>query len=519
MHRHPQRSSKPRLLVFIAADNAADAINAVLRRIPRTLPELYDIQALVIADASLNSGFANSAFAASRAAGQAEGLPFPMRVLFNPANQGYGGNQKLGYHYAIQNGFDFVALLHGGGQYAPERLPDLLEPLRRGHADAVFGSRMMAGRNAPHGGMPLYEFAGNRILTWIENRLLHTNLSEFHGGYRIYAVTALRAIPFERNSNGFEFDTEIAIQLLIARRPIKHCPVSPYSGGEMGRGHRIAYAAKAMIAAFQARLQELSLFYDRRFDCAPPETYSPYTSKLTYASPHTLALERVKAGSRVLDLGCAGGYLGSRLREAKQCLVKGMDRKPVPRGILDEFVLCDLNAGVPDIDAGRYDVVLMLDVIEHLNRPEMFLEDLRRILALNPSLEFMISTANVACLVTRVMLLLGQFNYGPRGILDVTHTRLFTFASLRRALMQSGFDILETKGIPAPYPLAFGDNFMSRALLALNQMFIRLSRGLFSYQIFMRVKPQPSLELLLAAAEYQWREPMACTVQDTRFYQ
>jgi hypothetical protein len=147
--------------------------------------------------------------------------------------------------------------------------------------------------------------------------------------------------------------------------------------------------------------------------------------------------------------------------------------------------------------------VLLLDVIEHLDRPEVFLEDLRRKLALNPSLEFMISTANVACFVTRAMLLFGQFNYGPRGILDVTHTRLFTFASLRRALVQSGFDILETKGVPAPYPLAIGDNLISRALLAINHLLIRFSRGLFSYQIFMRVKSRPSLELLLAAAERQ----------------
>jgi len=178
-----------------------------------------------------------------------------------------------------------------------------------------------------------------------------------------------------------------------------------------------------------------------------------------------------------------------------------MDMKPVRRGALDEFEVCDLNAGVPRIDATRYDAVLMLDVIEHLNRPEVFLEDLRRKLALNPSLEFMISTGNIAFFVTRAMLLLGWFNYGPRGILDVTHTRLFTFASFRRALVQAGFDVIETKGVPAPYPLAIGDNLISRALLAINHLLIRISRELFSYQIFMRVTARPTLELLLGAAE------------------
>ena len=278
-------------------------------------------------------------------------------------------------------------------------------------------------------------------------------------------------------------------------------PIPTYYGDEICHVNGMKYAGNVVMAAFKARLQELSLFYDRRFDCAPVESDSPYVPKLNYASTHTMALARVPPGSRVLDLGCAGGYLGLRLREQKRCFVTGIDRKPVKAGVLDEFESCDLNAVLPHIDPSRYDVVLMLDVIEHLNRPEVFLEHLRRQLALNPSLEFIISTANVAFFVTRAMLFLGQFNYGLRGILDVTHTRLFTFSSLRRALVQSGFDVVETKGVPAPYPLAIGENWMSRMLLAINLLLIRVSRGLFSYQIFMRVKPQPSLEALLAIAE------------------
>jgi glycosyltransferase involved in cell wall biosynthesis len=124
-------------------------------------------------------------------------------VLYNPVNQGYGGNQKIGYHYAIENGFDFVALLHGDGQYAPEMLGALTEPLRQGEADAVFGSRMLVRGDALKGGMPLYKFLGNRILTSVQNRLLGTKLSEFHSGYRVYRVSAIKALPFDRNSNVF----------------------------------------------------------------------------------------------------------------------------------------------------------------------------------------------------------------------------------------------------------------------------------------------------------------------------
>jgi SAM-dependent methyltransferase len=361
------------------------------------------------------------------------------------------------------------------------------------------GSRMLGG-GALKGGMPLYKFVGNKVLTWCENRLLSTNLSEFHSGYRVYSVEALRAIPFDRNSSDFHFDTEIIIQMLIAGRTIQELPIPTYYGDEICHVNGMKYAAHVLMAALKARLQELSLFYDRRFDCAPAES-SPYTPKFGYQSPHTMTLDGIRPGARVLDLGCAGGYLGSALRKQKRCYVTGMDINPVKEGTLDEFRVWDLNTGVPAIEANQYEAVVLLDVIEHINRPESFLEELRQRLSANPSIELLISSGNVGFFITRAMLIVGQFNYGKRGILDMTHTRLFTFGSLRRALMQAGFDILETRGIPGPYPLAIGDNWLSRALLFINRVLIRFSRGLFAYQIFMRAKPQPSLQSLLNSAE------------------
>ena len=138
---------------------------------------------------------------------------------------------------------------------------------------------------------------------------------------------------------------------------------------------------------------------------------------------------------------------------------------------------------------------------------------------LNPSVEVFLSTANVGFFVTRFMLFIGQFNYGRRGILDRTHTRLFTFSSFERAVNQAGFDIVERVGVPGPVPLALGENFLSRILLKVNQLLIHLSRGLFSYQIFLRVRPQPSLELLLRTAEEQSKkraEAINAAIEATR---
>jgi glycosyltransferase involved in cell wall biosynthesis len=484
---------KHRVLVFIVAYNAAKTIAQVIRRIPVSLLEPYEVDVLIIDDASKDETFEKSYETSKQA------LPFKVHTIFNPVNQGYGGNQKLGYHYAMQNGYDFVALIHGDGQYAPECLPELLEPLRTGEAGAVFGSRMLTRAGALKGGMPLYKYVGNRILTWIENRFLNENLSEFHSGYRVYALRSLAAIPFDRNSNGFHFDTEIIIQLLIARQRIVELPIPTYYGDEICHVNGLQYAWKVVMATMKASLQEKGIFYDRKFDCAEPGS-SWYVPKLSFRSPHSLAIKQVPDGSRVLDIGCAGGYLAAALTKEKHCVVDGIDGFPSVEPSLCAFYEHDLNRGLPELKYENYEYLLMLDVIEHLARPEAFLEELRRALKLNPQAEVIISTANIGFVIPRLMLLVGQFNYGTRGILDMTHTRLFTFGSFKRAISQAGFDIVEVIGVPAPFPLALGDNWFSRFLVKENQLLIRLARGLFSYQIYVRMKPQPSLEYLLKTA-------------------
>ena len=127
--------SGKRVLIFIVAYNAEKTIDSVLDRIPEEL-RTKDVEVLIIDDSSKDSTFATGL---KRETPHAD---FKITILRNPENQGYGGNQKLGYRYAIDHGFDVVALLHGDGQYAPEKLPALLEPFFREDADAVFGSRI-----------------------------------------------------------------------------------------------------------------------------------------------------------------------------------------------------------------------------------------------------------------------------------------------------------------------------------------------------------------------------------------
>ena len=487
---------KPRLLIFIVAYHAETTIANVLKRIPGSLADGYNVEVLVIDDASADSTFTVSNDAAHQGC-----CPFKISILYNPVNQGYGGNQKIGYHYAIENRFDYVALLHGDGQYAPEVLPALLDLFRSGEADAVLGSRMMIRDMARKGGMPLYKFIGNRVLTAIQNRLLGTNLSEFHSGYRIYATEALRRIPFERNSNDFHFDTEIIIQLVFAKQRIVEYPIPTYYGNEICRVAGIKYAGNVLKASLQASLQKFYLFYDRRFDCEVTAGEGRYPAKLEFDSTHSRVYELIPAGSRVLDLGSGSGAVGAALQTAKNCGVVGVD---IARGamtaVYEGFIVADLNEGIPDLGARCFDYVIALDLIEHLDEPESFLDDLRDLTAVWPGTKVIVTTGNIGFILMRLSLLLGRFEYGRRGILDITHTRLFTFNTLRRAMLSAGFVIERIEGVAPPLPFVFGASSLGRPLMAGARALVRAWPRLFAFQCLIVAEARPTVKTLLARA-------------------
>ena len=478
-----------RLLIFIVAYNAETTIERVLKRIPPSLHST-DVEVLIIDDSSRDDTFVKGL---RYQQGNSE---FKITVLRTPENQGYGGNQKLGYRYAIDNGFNIVALIHGDGQYAPEKLPALLAPLVRDEADAVLGSRMIDKRAARKGGMPFYKWIGNQILTTFQNFVLGTQLSEFHSGYRLYSIRALAQIPFEKNTNDFHFDTEIIIQLLLRKLRLVELAIPTFYGDEICYVNGLRYAWNIFKSTIRAGLCGLHLFYDRRFDVQSVEEV--YDLKLGFPSSHTTAIAAAKPGGKILDIGCGQGRVADELVK-KGCRVTGMDRHiPTPSneppGV--DFIRWDLDRREFPVNVSQFDQIFLLDIIEHLKEPGHFMDELRFATGCKRP-EIILTTANVGFLATRLMLLFGQFNYGKKGILDITHTRLFTFRSMRELLLQSGYKILEARGIPAPFPVAIGNNIVSRALLRLNTALIRISKGLFAYQIFIRAEAMPTVNNLL----------------------
>ncbi len=490
----PPFAPKPKLLIFVIAYYAESTLRWVLERIPRTIFGDFDCEVLVVDDASEDRTFA---------IGQEYRVSHPeirMTVLRNEYNQGYGGNQKVGYSYASAGHFDFVALVHGDGQYAPEELPRLLEPLVTGQADAVFGSRMMDGFGAIRGGMPFYKFLGNKVLTGIQNLLLGTRLTEFHSGYRIYSVRALERIRYLINSNDFHFDTEIIIQLLNAKARIVELPIPTYYGDEICRVNGMKYAKDVVRVTLQNTAHRSGILYQRRFD--PPDRANVhYELKLGYPSSHTYALSAITPGSRVLDMGGGPGGFTRQLEE-KGCQITLVDLEPpTDCGQSVRVIQQDLD-DEPQFDPKEYDYILALDIIEHLRDPERFLERLRSHFEHEPR-KLILTTPNVAFIVQRVMLLLGQFNYGKEGILDRTHSRLFTFRAIRQLLRDAGFQIKRIQGVPAPLPKVLGGGPLGRAAMALNLGLIRLAKTVFSYQIYVEAESTPDTEFVVADTQRQ----------------
>ena len=492
-------SNKKKVLIFIVSYNAELFIQKVLARIPeevRNNPE-YDTSILIIDDQSSDN-------TVPRAIEYAQKFPHQdITILHNPENQGYGGNQKIGYHYALKHNFDIVVLLHGDGQYAPEYLDKMILPLVRGEADVVFGSRMINKSNALRGGMPLYKWIGNQILTKVQNVILGSHLAEFHTGYRAYSTEALSKIPFAFNSNYFDFDTDIIIQLLNTGQRIKEISIPTYYGKEISYVNGVKYAALILLTTMQSKLMKLGIFYTPKFDY--DYTNEHYTAKVGYASSHQFALDHVNAGMKVLDIGSGPGYMTEHLTR-KGASVVSVDR--YIHSLVKEKSIRTIKADLEEYEwkpeDTEVDTILLLDILEHLRRPEKLLMDLRAACMKKESVQrpkVIITTPNIAFWPVRLGLLFGWFHYGKKGILDKEHHRLFTPTSLANVLKQSGYDIITMVGIPAPYPLALGDNLLSRALLKVNSWLTVISKGFFSYQIGVIAQPRPTLDYLLRKAE------------------
>ncbi len=479
-----------RIGILVVAFKAASTLQRVLDRIPADFRPRVE-RVLVSDDASDDATYLVGL------GYQQINADLPLTVIRHERNLGYGGNQKAGYAWAIEHDLDIVVMLHGDGQYAPEMLPDIVAPLERGECDAVMGSRMVEPGAARRGGMPLYKYVGNRILTRFENAVMGTDLSEWHSGYRAYRVDALRDIPFERNADGFDFDTEVIVQLIEAGKRIVEVPIPTYYGDEISHVNGMKYAWDISRHVVRYRLHRMG-FGSGELAFA----HDGYEEKVSDDSSHGLVVHRLgrQSPSRVLDLGCGAGLVAERLRAAgHQVTGVDLDEDPEVSERVDRFVKADLDEGLPPDVGTDYDVVLAADVFEHLRQPDRLLRELRDVL--RPGGVVVASVPNFAHWYPRLRVLSGHFDYDRRGILDRGHLRFFTRASFERLAEAAGYEVRRVDATGLPFdvadrggagrstaePTAAGGR---RGVAALDRMAVGAWPTLFAYQFVFELTPE-----------------------------
>ncbi|HEY5512641.1 MAG TPA: glycosyltransferase family 2 protein [Geomonas sp.] len=185
-----------KIVVVLPAYNAAKTLEMTYREIPF---EFVD-DVVLVDDASRD----DTAEVARR---------LGIRTVIHPVNRGYGGNQKTCYKTALDLGADIVVMLHPDYQYTPRLITAMSSMIAYGEFDAVLASRIL-GAGALKGGMPLYKYLANRMLTLVENLLLGHKLSEYHTGYRAFSRQVLEGIPLGSNSDDFVFDNQMLAQIV-----------------------------------------------------------------------------------------------------------------------------------------------------------------------------------------------------------------------------------------------------------------------------------------------------------------
>jgi glycosyltransferase involved in cell wall biosynthesis len=434
-----------RIGIFIVAYNALTTLSKVLKRIT---PDVWrNVEQVVVFDDASDDATYELAVGIQAMTN----LP-KLHVLKHARNLGYGGNQKAGYRYFIEQGFDIVVLLHGDGQYAPELLSHMYAPLVRGEADAVFGSRMMKDFGGPlKGGMPLYKYFGNRILTAFENRALGLHLTEFHSGYRAYNVHALAQIKLDKMTDDFHFDTEIIIKLHHQNFRIVEVPIPTFYGDEICRVNGPKYA-KAIVRAVRRYTKTA-----RAVRSYPEyaEYFVPYAVKRSLYSLNYYTALLVGTGQRVLEVALS--------EDLERGLGKLTGNSPQP-----------------------FDRILLLDVLEHLRDPSPLLREARRLLAQRGKL--IVSVPNAVNLTVRLKVLFGQFRYDDRGILDWSHLRFFTKKTIRTLLEGHGYRITERHFTIMPLERVIPMRPESRLLRSANRILraaTAIAPGLFAYEIIL----------------------------------
>ncbi|MEK6247611.1 MAG: class I SAM-dependent methyltransferase, partial [Planctomycetales bacterium] len=265
----------------------------------------------------------------------------------------------------------------------------------------------------------------------------------------------------------------------------------------------LSYAKNVFISTLQYHMHKMGMLCSLKYRDLAGTNYQDKTE--VYYSSHDAALDVVRREKpkKVLDIGCGPGYVAHQC-EQLGAETTGLDAyEPLP-GRMTRFCRVDLETNELPVDLTEFDMVLFLDVIEHLKEPERFLLELRNRSAaveVGDMLPlFVITTPNIAFFVMRLNLLMGRFNYAERGILDITHKRLFTRQSLKRALVECGYPVKSIRGVGAPFQTVMA-GWSGKILGAISSSLATMWPSMFAFQFLVECRPMPGTRQILHQIE------------------
>ena len=259
-----------KIFVVMPAYNAARTLRQTCAELPR---EIID-EVLVVDDHS-----SDATVHLARELG--------LTTFVHHRNLGYGRNQKTCYREALRRGADLVVMLHPDYQYSPRLVTAMASLIAFGEYDVVLASRIL-GRGALKGGMPLYKYVSNRILTLIQNLLLRHKLSEYHTGYRAFSRQVLSSLPLEENSDDFVFDNQMLTQVIYFGYRIGEisCPTKYFpEASSINFSRSVRYGAGVLATSMEFRLQKMHLGHFRFLNSQGRRLLEDYYQEVTESHP------------------------------------------------------------------------------------------------------------------------------------------------------------------------------------------------------------------------------------------
>ncbi|MCH2184784.1 class I SAM-dependent methyltransferase [Myxococcota bacterium] len=471
--RRPALGDESRVGLFLFGADDPDVLRQCLSEIPEAVEDWLGEIVVMLAEPQSVEGLE------SQAQSILGGRPFRLRFQPPPRSSRWGELRKAAFEIALVRSIDHVVVMQVNGSQPALSLEAIRAAVQRDPEHVLLvtrGRRGRAGARLRHG-----------LMAALQNRILGLRIRDYATPLRVYPSEVLRRIPFQLDADHEQLEAEVLIQCRCLGVPVEELRVLDAAPGDGSGQDDWLSGWRACATAVGLRLHQAHLTRDGRY-LVDHDIH--YTLKSSSTGSHMQIVDAIAPESEVLDLGCSQGLLARPLSE-KGVRVTGVDRG-VGEQLADELAeyhTRDLEEPL-ELPVGRiFDYVVCADVIEHVQNRAQLLRGARRHLKKDGRL--IISTPNIALWFYRLSLLVGRFEYGPRGVLDETHVHLFTRSTFRREVERAGFQVLKQRVTALPFEVVFHSTGRSRLVRGLAEGYHALARfwpSLFAYQFILEAE-------------------------------